>query len=50
MPNSDKTYGDARNSFGSRAFEATFAPLGMDFYESISPNLMFDAIYDRYAT
>ncbi len=50
MPNLDKNYGEARNSIGSRAFKAVFAPPGMDIYESISPNQMFDAIYDRYAT
>ena len=50
LPNSDITYDEARNSFGSRAFEAIFAPSGMDIYELISPNQMFDAIYDRYAT
>ena len=50
MPNSDKTYGEARNSIGDRAFEAIFAPPGLDIYEAISPNQMFDSIYDRYAT
>ena len=52
MPNSDKTYGKSMGSIGNktmRTMRIIISGYGPEFYRSLSPDKMFNSIYDYYA-